>query len=572
MYVGEEALYECNPDYVIVATNATSFHMTCLASGEFEYGGNITLAGWCELRDGAGVSPTGKASPPTSSGSASSSSTAVGAAVAVSLCVVVLVVVLVVFLRRRARRKEEWRREKNPVLLATGRSSISSGHEMIPLSELSDRETTDELLRQNGHMTAGGAAISAATAGGGGGGGARQTGLMPSAQTGGVALRTNSGVLAYGGSLLYNNALATKPSASSGADDVVGGKSDPLKIEPLYDYSDPMSHVQAKEEPVVTIDSQSVTEMELEAYTQCSYVTAASIRKEAFSPRNQYRRANPYLEYDDTATKQQKAAAAAAAESAAETAAESASAVTLKRQPIDVDLVREPGDDYKMYDNFRRAYGAQTRMRTMYATIHNKQKEKRPANPFAANGTSQETYSELLSAGESNGTSVALTPEHQSLMASLVFAGLQLARHRISAEMEIGRGQFGVVFSGKLSGVGDVAIKMLTMQGGSSESELRGELLREAKFMAPLKHSNVVRLMGVCVPEEPWLIVTEYCAFGDLRTFMRAMATAVGLTENVSVAERMRMAMQVADGMAYLVSLNVVHRDVRLTDGESDSE
>ncbi len=118
--------------------------------------------------------------------------------------------------------------------------------------------------------------------------------------------------------------------------------------------------------------------------------------------------------------------------------------------------------------------------------------------------------------------------------------------------------------------------------------EQRSELLREAQLMREIPpHPHIVSLVGVCLPEDPWLVVTEFCEFGeeaevglmggtehgdlcaymlllhsgDLRTFMRSLATS-GIEENVSVCERIMMARQVAKGMAFLHECGIVHRDL----------
>lgn len=38
-----------------------------------------------------------------------------------------------------------------------------------------------------------------------------------------------------------------------------------------------------------------------------------------------------------------------------------------------------------------------------------------------------------------------------------------------------------------------------------------------------LTHSNVVRLVGVCVQDRPWLIVLELMPYGDLRKVLQAI-------------------------------------------------
>ena len=47
------------------------------------------------------------------------------------------------------------------------------------------------------------------------------------------------------------------------------------------------------------------------------------------------------------------------------------------------------------------------------------------------------------------------------------------------------------------------------------------EILREAEILQKLKHPNVVRLTGVCLREKPWLLMEEYCLYGDLDTVLK---------------------------------------------------
>ncbi len=79
--------------------------------------------------------------------------------------------------------------------------------------------------------------------------------------------------------------------------------------------------------------------------------------------------------------------------------------------------------------------------------------------------------------------------------------------------------------------------------------------------MRPLAHENVIRLLGVCFQTEPLLIVLEYMANGDLKTFLRRANDPESGIE-LSTAHMLRLAQDCARGVAYLHSQNYVHRDL----------
>ncbi|CAN0351273.1 unnamed protein product [Lampetra fluviatilis] len=105
-----------------------------------------------------------------------------------------------------------------------------------------------------------------------------------------------------------------------------------------------------------------------------------------------------------------------------------------------------------------------------------------------------------------------------------------------------------------------VAVKMLREDASSSA---RSDFLKEIKTMSRLRDAHVVRLVGVCLRDEPLCMLAEYMENGDLHHFLSAHRwEGQGPGPTLSVVEVLLMAVQVAAGMSYLASLNFVHRDL----------
>ncbi|XP_063215525.1 discoidin domain-containing receptor tyrosine kinase B [Bacillus rossius redtenbacheri] len=109
-----------------------------------------------------------------------------------------------------------------------------------------------------------------------------------------------------------------------------------------------------------------------------------------------------------------------------------------------------------------------------------------------------------------------------------------------------------------------VIVKSLRI--GSSEST-RCEFRTEVQCLARLRDPNVVRVLGVCLQDEPLYMVIEYLEFGDLNQFLQEhiAETASPLPRNVETLSYgclIYMATQISSGMKYLESLNFVHQDL----------
>ena len=108
-----------------------------------------------------------------------------------------------------------------------------------------------------------------------------------------------------------------------------------------------------------------------------------------------------------------------------------------------------------------------------------------------------------------------------------------------------------------------VAVKTLRRK---SEKQMKLAFDKELKFMSRLNHPNVVRTLGACMVDTPF-IVMEYMEKGDLNGYLQDFDTieqgnAPPTDLTISVGTLVSMSAQIADAMKYLASRNYIHRDL----------
>ena len=159
-----------------------------------------------------------------------------------------------------------------------------------------------------------------------------------------------------------------------------------------------------------------------------------------------------------------------------------------------------------------------------------------------------------------------------------------IAREDIVLQEVIGEGHFGTVHKATVKGlqVEDrpqvVAAKTLKM--GSIDEGLK-DFLQEARFMSQLEHPNIVRLFGISMSQEPFVLIFEYMEGGDLKEFVqqragsmerrlifpdkylnRSESTSSTDPPGLSIPELITICYQVACGMEHIASRGQVHRDL----------
>ncbi|XP_066024433.1 fibroblast growth factor receptor 2 [Pocillopora verrucosa] len=170
-----------------------------------------------------------------------------------------------------------------------------------------------------------------------------------------------------------------------------------------------------------------------------------------------------------------------------------------------------------------------------------------------------------------------LSSEQISEYASLVpyTRSFEIPREHVTIKQIVGKGAFSQVAKATADNLQGrtkktlVAVKMLSENASESEKK---NLLSELELMKQLKpHPYVIKLLGCVTKSEPLLVLIEYVPFGDLLGYLRKSR---GLNDtyykdpnikpqtNLTSQQLMKFAWQIADGMSYLSSIPVIHRDL----------
>ncbi|XP_043284804.1 insulin-like growth factor 1 receptor [Venturia canescens] len=132
----------------------------------------------------------------------------------------------------------------------------------------------------------------------------------------------------------------------------------------------------------------------------------------------------------------------------------------------------------------------------------------------------------------------------------------EVPRDNVEILDELGLGNFGMVYRGLLCGATQVAIK--TIPESSSDAD-KNEFLNEASVMKNFSTFHIIKLLGVVSDGSPPYVIMELMDNGDLKTYLRRIRETHLVPD---VSRVIRMAGEIADGMAYLESKKFVHRDL----------
>uniref|UniRef100_H3CV78 Tyrosine-protein kinase n=1 Tax=Tetraodon nigroviridis TaxID=99883 RepID=H3CV78_TETNG len=120
----------------------------------------------------------------------------------------------------------------------------------------------------------------------------------------------------------------------------------------------------------------------------------------------------------------------------------------------------------------------------------------------------------------------------------------------------IGRGNFGEVYKGQLR-PDNTPVAVKTCKNNLPLEQKSKFLIEARSILKQYDHPNVVKLIGVCTQKQPIYIVMELIQEGgDFLTFLRNQG------RDLKPKALVKMAENVASGMAYLESKKCIHRDL----------
>ncbi len=127
-------------------------------------------------------------------------------------------------------------------------------------------------------------------------------------------------------------------------------------------------------------------------------------------------------------------------------------------------------------------------------------------------------------------------------------------------EPPLGRGAFGAVYQGFYR-LDEVAIKRFLLDDFSLERQQ--EIRNEASIMACVQSDYVVRLRGICLEAPHYCVLMEYLTNGDLYGLLHPKSESLSSPNGLSLAQRYRLAADVAIGLYHLHEKGILHRDLK---------
>ncbi|KAL5156590.1 G-type lectin S-receptor-like serine/threonine-protein kinase CES101 [Glycine soja] len=198
-------------------------------------------------------------------------------------------------------------------------------------------------------------------------------------------------------------------------------------------------------------------------------------------------------------------------------------------------------------------------LRKYKAKVERKKMQKKLLHDIGGNAMLAMVYGKTIKSNNKGKTS--------NEVELFAFDTIVVATNNFSAANKLGEGGFGPVYKGNLSDQQEVAIKRLSKSSGQGLIEFTNE----AKLMAKLQHTNLVKLLGFCIQRDERILVYEYMSNKSLDFYLFDSARK----DLLDWEKRLNIIGGIAQGLLYLHKysrLKVIHRDLKASNILLDHE
>ncbi|NXP12967.1 ROS1 kinase, partial [Thinocorus orbignyianus] len=139
-------------------------------------------------------------------------------------------------------------------------------------------------------------------------------------------------------------------------------------------------------------------------------------------------------------------------------------------------------------------------------------------------------------------------------------------RDKLNLHKLLGSGAFGEVYEGTAvdivaDGSGESKVAVKTLKKGATDQE-KSEFLKEAHLMSKFDHPHILKLLGVCLLNEPQYLILELMEGGDLLTYLRGARKQKLQSPLLTVTDLLDICLDICKGCVYLEKMHFIHRDL----------